>query len=339
VRDASSAPPASPASVSRRKLLAAAAAAPLAAACRTAESYPAPSGEATGAQGAAAKASPPGKAGERDVSRLVRAVATREGAGVHLRRSLGGQALSMLDPFLLLDEIHSDRREEFAAGFPEHPHRGFETVTYVIDGAMEHGDSLGNRGLLGPGAAQWMTAGRGIVHSEMPRSEKIMWGFQLWVNLAAREKMKKPRYQDIRPESIPEVSADGAKVRVVAGEIAGARGPVDGIAIAPRFFDVTLGRGQRLAHPLPASHNAFVYVIEGDALVGPSKKHAGSGDLAVLGPGEGALVSAEGGARFLLLSGEPIGEPVARYGPFVMNTDEELRQAVSDYRSGKLTSG
>ena len=317
-----------PRTLSRRKLLAVAAAAPLAA-CRTADPE----------RLAPAESAPAAKVGEREVSRIVRAVATTEGAGVHLRRSLGGQALSVLDPFLLLDEMHSDRREDFVKGFPEHPHRGFETVTYVIDGAMEHKDSLGNTGLLGPGAAQWMTAGRGIVHSEMPRSEKILWGFQLWVNLAAKEKMKRPRYQDIRPENIPEVSAEGAKVRVVAGEIAGARGPVDGIAIAPRFFDVTLGRGQRLAHPLPRSHNAFVYVIEGDALVGPGKKHATSGDLAVLGPGEGALVAAEAGARFLLLSGQPIGEPVARYGPFVMNTDEELRQAVQDYRSGRLVGG
>ena len=318
--------------LSRRNLLAAAATAPLAAAaaaCRTANPE-----RLTGAE-----AAPVPKTGEREVSRVVRAVATQEGAGVHLRRSLGGQALSVLDPFLLLDEIHSEHREDFVKGFPEHPHRGFETVTYVIDGAMEHKDSLGNTGLLGPGAAQWMTAGHGIIHSEMPRSEKIMWGFQLWVNLAAKEKMKKPRYQDIRPENIPEVSADGAKVRVVAGEIAGARGPVDGIAIAPRFFDVTLGRGQRLAHPLPRGHNAFVYVIEGDALVGPGKTHAGSGDLAVLGPGEGALVTAATGTRFLLLAGQPIGEPVARYGPFVMNTDEELRQAVSDYRAGRLLGG
>ncbi len=321
-------------SLSRRQLLAAAAAPPILAACRSvdAERLPPP-----GASGAAP--TPLLVKGERGVARVVRAVPTTEGAGVHLRRSLGGRALSVLDPFLLLDEIHSDRREEFAAGFPEHPHRGFETVTYVIDGAMEHGDSLGNKGHLGPGAAQWMTAGRGIIHSEMPRSEKVMWGFQLWVNLAAREKMKKPRYQDIRPENIPEVSVSGAKVRVVAGEAGGVRGPVDGIAIAPRFFDVTLGRGQRLAHALPASHNAFVYVIEGDALVGPDRTHAGSGDLAVLGAGEGALVSAESGARFLLLSGEPIGEPVARYGPFVMNTDEELKQAIADYRAGRLLDG
>lgn len=315
--------------LSRRQLLAAAAAPPLLAACRTAPAEPTtePTPPATSA------------ANEREASRIVRALATTEGAGVHLRRSLGGRALSVLDPFLLLDEIHSDRREDFAPGFPEHPHRGFETVTYVIDGAMEHKDSLGNTGHLGPGAAQWMTAGRGIVHSEMPRSEKVMWGFQLWVNLAAKEKMKKPRYQDIRPEDIPEISVAGAKTRLVAGEIDKTRGPVDGIAIAPRFFDVTLGRNQRFTEALPKTHNAFVYVVEGDALVGPKRTHASSGDLAVLGPGEGVLVSAETSARFLLLSGEPIGEPVARYGPFVMSTDEEIRQAISDYRSGRLVGG
>ncbi len=320
--------------LSRRQLLAAIATAKTFAACRSSPSEILPSGGVT-------SASPSGPAvpAERNVARIVPAVPTTEGAGVHLRRSLGGRALSILDPFLLLDEIHSTRREEFAPGFPEHPHRGFETVTYVIDGAMEHGDSLGNRGLLGPGAAQWMTAGRGIVHSEMPRSEKVMWGFQLWVNLAAREKMKAPRYQDIRPENIPEVSVAGAKTRVVAGEIAGVRGPVDGIAIAPRFFDVTLGKGQALEHPLPRAHNAFVYVIEGDARVGATRTRAASGDLAVLGPGEVALVSAEAGARFLLLSGEPLGEPVARRGPFVMSTEAELDQAIRDYRSGRLVSG
>jgi len=286
--------------------------------------------------------SPPTPPRERSIAQLVSAEATLEGAGVKLHRSLGSRALPMLDPFLLLDEIHSDNTDDYVAGFPTHPHRGFETVTYMIGGAMEHRDSLGNHGRLGPGSAQWMTAGHGIVHSEMPVAEKqntLLWGFQLWVNLPSSSKMIKPRYQDIAPGRIVETSAGDAAVRLVAGELGGKSGPVDGIVTAPNMLDVTLPEGGRFEHKLPASHNAFAYVLQGSALFGAPRTTVGSQQIAVFGPGDFVSAGSEHGARFLLLSGKPIGEPVARRGPFVMNTEEELEQAVDDYRSGRLVGG
>src|SRR4051812_7126447 len=197
---------------------------------------------------------------EREVVQRIDAQPTIEGAGVRLRRSLGSRALPLLDPFLMLDEFHSDRPEDYAAGFPSHPHRGFETVTYMIQGAMAHRDSLGNHGRLGPGSTQWMTAGHGIIHSEMPEQENgLMWGFQLWVNLPASHKMTQPRYQDLAPGRIEEIRLGDATVRLVAGEALGRRGPVDGIVTAPHMLDVALAPRGRFEHPLPASHNAFVY--------------------------------------------------------------------------------
>jgi len=276
----------------------------------------------------------------REVANLVDARPTVEGAGVKLRRSLGSRALPLLDPFLLLDEIHSDRPDDYMAGFPTHPHRGFETVTYVLHGAMEHRDSMGNHGRLGPGSAQWMTAGHGIVHSEMPQQERgLMWGFQLWVNLPAAQKLLKPRYQDIAPERITELRVDDAAVRLVAGEVGGRRGPVEGIVTAPEMLDVALPARGSMRRALPASHTAFVYVIEGAAEVGASRTRVADGQLAVLGPGELLTLRSEAGARMLCLAARPIGEPVARYGPFVMNTDAEIQQAVEDYRSGRLVGG
>lgn len=277
---------------------------------------------------------------ERGVKLVIPAAPTLEGAGVHLRRSLGSRALSMLDPFLLLDEIRSKDPADFIKGFPTHPHRGFETVTYMLGGTMEHQDSLGNRGLLSPGSAQWMTAGSGIVHSEMPqRDSSSFWGFQLWVNLPAANKMTKPRYQDIVPARIPEVSIGGAKVRLVAGEAGGARGPVEGIVTGPEFLDVTLSAGSRFSRELPAGHNAFAYVLEGSVGVGRDRQRANAGELAVLGSGSSVAFSGESGARFLLLAARPLGEPVARRGPFVMNTDAEIQQAISDYQNGTLVRG
>jgi redox-sensitive bicupin YhaK (pirin superfamily) len=276
----------------------------------------------------------------REVANLVDAQPTIEGAGVRLRRSLGSRALSFVDPFLLLDEIHSDRPDDYLRGFPTHPHRGFETVTYVLDGAMEHRDSLGNHGRLGPGSAQWMTAGHGIVHSEMPQQDKgLMWGFQLWVNLPAASKLCRPRYQDIAPERVTEAHVDDASVRVVAGELAGRRGPVEGIVTGPEMLDVRLPARGTMRHALPASLNALVYVIEGAAEVGEAKTAVGDGQLAVLGPGDHLTLRSPRGARLLCLAARPIGEPVARYGPFVMNTEDELRQAIEDYRAGRLTDG
>jgi quercetin 2,3-dioxygenase len=203
---------------------------------------------------------------------------------------------------------------------------------------MEHKDSLGNSGRLGPGSTQWMTAGHGIVHSEMPQQENgLMWGFQLWVNLPAAKKLTKPRYQDLAPQKIVELAIDDAQVRLVAGEAQGKRGPVDGIVTEPQMLDVALRKGGRFAHAVPASHNAFALVFEGAMALGPSRTRVVAGQIAVLGPGEIVTARTDEGGRMLLLAGRPLGEPVARYGPFVMNTDEELKRAVSDYQSGRLT--
>ncbi len=273
----------------------------------------------------------------RPVARLVDAQPTLEGAGVHLRRSLGSQALPMLDPFLLLDEVHSERPEDYLPGFPTHPHRGFETVTYVLDGAFEHRDSLGNHGRLTPGSAQWMTAGRGIVHSEMPgQTAGGMWLFQLWVNLPRASKMIRPRYQDIAPGRVVEARVDDARARLVAGSLAGRTGPVEGIVTAPQMIDLRFeGRG-RSAVPVAPDHTAFAYVVEGRVKLGADEAPARAGQLAVLGPGDRVVAKADGPARVLLLSARPIGEPVARGGPFVMNTYDEVRQAWEDYRAGRL---
>jgi redox-sensitive bicupin YhaK (pirin superfamily) len=275
----------------------------------------------------------------REVVQVIDAQPTIEGAGVHLRRSLGSRALPLLDPFLMLDEFHSDRPEDYAPGFPSHPHRGFETVTYMLDGAVEHRDSLGNHGHLGPGWTQWMTAGHGIIHSEMPVHEPgstLMWGFQLWINLPAAKKLVPPRYQDVAPGRIPEVAVDEATVRVVAGQVGGKTGPVDGIVTTPQMLDIKIAARGAVRHAVPTSHNAFVYVFDGEAEIGPGRAKVAAGQLAVLGPGELFTARAANGARLLSFAGRPIGEPVARYGPFVMNTDDELRQAVEDYRSGRL---
>jgi redox-sensitive bicupin YhaK (pirin superfamily) len=281
-----------------------------------------------------------GPARPREVANLVDAQPTVEGAGVRLRRALGSRALPMLDPFLLLDEIHSDNPDDYLPGFPTHPHRGFETVTYVLDGAMEHRDSMGNHGHLGPGSAQWMTAGHGIVHSEMPQQEKgRMWGFQLWVNLPAANKLIHPRYQDIAPGRVVETMVDDAAVRLVAGEVDGKRGPVEGIVTAPEMLDVSLPPRGSMSRALAASHTAFVYVIEGNVEVGGARTAVGAGQLAALGAGDLLALRSTTGGRLLCFAARPIGEPVARYGPFVMNTDEEIRQAVDDYRSGRLVGG
>jgi quercetin 2,3-dioxygenase len=271
----------------------------------------------------------------RAVVKVVAGQATSDGAGVRLKRTIGTHGLDHVDPFLLLDEFKSEQGSDYAAGFPDHPHRGFETVTYMLAGSMEHRDHAGNRGLLGPGSVQWMTAGRGIIHSEMPRQhDGLMWGFQLWVNLPARDKMAPPRYQDIPPERVPEaVTAEGARVRVLAGEAAGVTGPVEGIATQPLYLDVALPAGGRVVQPVPSGHNAFAYVFEGAVRFGAERVEAGH--LGLLGPGDRVEAAADGGpARFLLLAAQPIGEPIARLGPFVMNTREELMQAVHDFQSG-----
>lgn len=277
----------------------------------------------------------------REVAKVIRAEPTVDGAGVRLNRVLGGRALPLLDPFLLLDEFRSDSPNDYIAGFPDHPHRGFETVTYMLEGAMEHRDSVGNHGRLGPGSAQWMTAGRGIVHSEMPKQERgLMWGYQLWVNLPKRSKWRAPRYQDIAGDRIETRAVDDANVRVVAGNAGGIVGPVQGIDVEPLFLDVKLERGGRFSHELPPEHTAFLYVVAGALDVGSGSREVREGELAVLGSGELVAVGCRASSgRGLLLAARPLNEPVARRGPFVMNTDDEIRQAFEDYRTGRLVSG
>lgn len=275
--------------------------------------------------------------GARGVARVVRGHAASDGAGVRLNRVIGGPDLPQLDPFLLLDEFRSDSAADYMAGFPNHPHRGFETVTYMLAGRMRHADNQGNSGLLVPGSVQWMTAGRGIVHSEMPEQENgLMQGFQLWVNLPAKEKMTAPRYQDIAPDRIPEVNAgEGTRVRVIAGTFNGATGPVQAVATQPLYLDARLEAKRRVQVPVPESHNAFVYVYEGELAI--DGRQVSRGDLAVLS--EGSEVGAAAGvaaARFILVAGKPLKEPVARYGPFVMNSREEIQQAMRDFSEGRL---
>jgi redox-sensitive bicupin YhaK (pirin superfamily) len=276
----------------------------------------------------------------RNVARVLTGQPTSDGAGVKLTRVIGTQALPDLDPFLMLDEFRSDDPKAYLAGFPDHPHRGFETVTYMLAGRMRHHDNKGNKGMLGPGSVQWMTAARGIVHSEMPEQEEgLMRGFQLWVNLPARDKMTAPRYQDIEPSAIPEVAlADGTRVRVLAGEVNGIVGPVSAVATEPVYLDVALAPGGRFEHALPAGHTAFAYVYEGTAVIGnpPAGKEVARGHLAVLSAGRRVAVGAAAPARFILIAGRPLGEPVVKYGPFVMNTADEIRQAVRDYQSGRF---
>jgi redox-sensitive bicupin YhaK (pirin superfamily) len=277
----------------------------------------------------------------RRVVRIVTGQPASDGAGVRLNRVIGTPQLDHVDPFLLLDEFKSDRPDDYLAGFPDHPHRGFETVTYMLAGAMRHQDHAGNQGDLVAGSVQWMTAGRGIVHSEMPRQKDgLMWGFQLWINLPATEKMTAPRYQDIAPEKIPEVAlADGVRARVIAGEAGGARGPVAGITTQPLYLDVRMEPGSRVAHDVAAGHAAFAYVYDGGATFdgGDDGREVSAGQLAVLGDGERVSATATGaGVRFLLLAARPLREPIARYGPFVMNTREEIVQAVQDFQEGRF---
>lgn len=276
----------------------------------------------------------------RQVARIVRGRPTSDGAGVKLTRVIGQPDLDMLDPFLMLDEFRSDQASDYIAGFPSHPHRGFETVTYMLAGRMRHGDNQGNSGLLTAGSVQWMTAGRGIVHSEMPEQENgLMWGFQLWVNLPAKDKMTAPRYQDIAPERIPEIElATGVSARVIAGEAGGVKGPVEAEATAAVYLDLQLEAGAAVDVPLPRDHNAFAYVYAGQAQVGDGATGAlQRGDLGVLRKGDKVHVAApQGAARLILVAGRPFNEPVAKYGPFVMNTQQQIVQAVEDFRAGRF---
>ena len=293
----------------------------------------------------------------RPVKSIVSSKPTMEGAGVHLRRAFGFGDTTEFDPFLLLDDFRNDNPGEYLAGFPWHPHRGIETITYVLAGDVEHGDSLGNRGVLGAGDVQWMTAGRGILHQEMPKGDKLgrMHGFQLWANLPSSLKMTAPRYQDVKGAEIPEVvDDDGTRVRVVCGDFWGRRGPVEGVAADPRYLDVFVPAGKRKTLPVELERHAFAYVFEGsgdfraasrpfgvltektdganEILV---REQTGNRSLVLFDSGDEVTVQAgDEGVRFLLVSGKPLKEPVAWYGPIVMNTQVELRQAVAELRSG-----
>jgi len=275
----------------------------------------------------------------RTLQRVIPSIPASDGAGVKLRRSLGASQLARHDPFLMLDEFYSDDPDDYLAGFPSHPHRGFETVTYMLDGHMQHKDSGGNTGDLGPGDVQWMTAARGIIHSEMPQqTEGRMRGFQLWLNLPAKEKMKPAAYRDIPAAQIPWAKpAQGVSVKVIAGTLGGVAGPVQGLSTEARYFDVHLEPHAVFEAPLPAGHNAFLYAYEGEAAVGEEKKPLPHRAAGLLSDGDAVRVEAgEKGARVLLLAGKPIREPVVQYGPFVMNTREEIEQAIADYQSGEF---
>lgn len=275
------------------------------------------------------------------VGRKLRGQATSDGAGVRLTRVIGGPQLPDLDPFLLLDEFGTDRPEDYLAGFPEHPHRGFETVTYMLDGRMRHRDNHGNEGVLVPGSVQWMTAGRGLVHSEMPEQEAgRMRGFQLWVNLPAREKMTDPKYQEFAPDRIVQLRpADGVEVKLIAGRVGEVSGPIAQPATDPVYLDIALAAAAQWEYELPEGHNAFVYVYEGGIAVGDGEdaREIDAQELAVLSGGHLLKLRDSGrGSRLIVVAGRPLREPVARYGPFVMNTKQEVMQAFVDFQEGKF---
>jgi hypothetical protein len=272
----------------------------------------------------------------RKIIQLVPAVEITEGAGVTVHRTIGTPTLKNLDPFLMLDHFGSEDPDDYIAGFPDHPHRGFITFTYMLDGHMEHRDSMGNTGDLRAGGAQWMKAASGVIHSEMPRqTQGRMRGFQLWINLPASKKMSDPAYQEFSPGAIPEIRQQGCRVRLLAGEYAGQCGVVDDPNTDVRYLDVALDAGSSCEFSLLATQTAFVYVYEGDAHAGdrPLPRH----HLAVLAEGDAIeLAAGADGARFILVSGQPLKESIVQYGPFVMNTRQEIEQAVNDYRSGRL---
>ena len=280
----------------------------------------------------------------RALDRIIPAQETSDGAGVKLRRSIGQSPFTRHDPFLMLDEFGTDNPQDYIAGFPDHPHRGFETVTYMLDGHMLHQDHMGNRGDLRSGDVQWMTAGRGIIHSEMPQQlEGRMRGFQLWLNLPAAEKMKPAAYRDIPAREIPEHVFDGGNVKVIAGslEYDGVRieGPIRGCTSEPLFWDVHLDPAGVFSSALPAAHNAFVYLYDGDAGIGSPLRALPRRSAGLLSAGDRLEIHAgKAGARLVLLAGRPLGEPVVQHGPFVMNTREEIEQAIRDYQTGRLAA-
>ncbi len=272
----------------------------------------------------------------RKVDKILKSKPTVEGAGVHLKRAFGFNEVPLLDPFLLLDDFHSDNPNDYLMGFPWHPHRGIETVTYMLEGTVEHGDSMGNKGVIKSGDVQWMTAGNGIIHQEMPKGKNgDLWGFQLWVNLPAKSKMMDPRYREVKGKEIPEVELDGGiKVKVISGKVGGVKGPVRDIVVDPEYLDVSMGPGAEFEREFKNGYKVFAYVIDG------SGDFAGEGPidreiLVVFSDGAGVSMKAgEKGLRFLLVSGKPLNEPVAWSGPIVMNTQEELELALREFYEG-----
>jgi hypothetical protein len=293
---------------------------------------------------------------QRAIKKVWKSRPTLEGAGVQLRRAFGNHEVSQLDPFLLLDAFRSENPDDYRRGFPWHPHRGMETITYVLDGDVEHSDSLGNSGIIASGDVQWMTAGSGIIHQEMPKGDRKgqMWGFQLWSNLPARHKMMDPRYREVKGADIPVAKTpDGATVRVICGEVAGVRGPVREILTDPEYLDVSLPAGKAFTHPVKVGHTVFAYVMEGEGYFDGGRDSfareevgenyfdmarpcvCGTDTLVLYGPGDTVVVTTDKKpVRFLLVAGKPLGEPVAWYGPIVMNTQEELRTAFQEYQDG-----
>ncbi|MFN7726103.1 MAG: pirin family protein [Rubrivivax sp.] len=275
----------------------------------------------------------------RTVERLVQGQATSDGAGVKLVRVLTQNLQRRLDPFLMLDNFGTDNPGDYIGGFPDHPHRGFETITYMLQGRMRHRDSVGNNGLLTPGAVQWMTAGRGVIHSEMPEQQDgAMEGFQLWLNLPARDKLCEPWYRDVRPEEIPEWQGEGVTARVIAGSTHGLAGAVQRDATDVHYLDLHLAAGARFEQTLPPGHNAFVYVYRGELQVADTVVRRSRMAILANTPGSDGVVlqAREEAARAILIAGRPLNEPIAQYGPFVMNTQQEIFQAVQDFQAGRL---
>jgi redox-sensitive bicupin YhaK (pirin superfamily) len=290
----------------------------------------------------------PTQSTSRTIERIVRGVATSDGAGVKLTRVLTQDLQRRLDPFLMLDAFGSDKPDEYIAGFPDHPHRGFETVTYMLEGTLRHRDNHGGEGVLGPGGVQWMTAGRGIVHSEFPEQDHgMMAGFQLWLNLPGKDKLCDPGYRDLPAKTIPVVTtASGVSIKVIAGESHGMAGAMTRAPTEPIYLDLHLPGGADFEQSLPQGHNAFIYVYEGAVTVGDpdgtganAPRPVQKSEMGILANTQGAAgvtISSKDPASLLLIAGRPLGEPIAQYGPFVMNTQDELRQAVTDYQSGKF---
>jgi redox-sensitive bicupin YhaK (pirin superfamily) len=292
----------------------------------------------------------------RKIKKILKSKPTIEGAGVHLKRAFGYYQVPLLDPFLLLDDFHSDKPADYIKGFPWHPHRGIETITYMLNGEVEHGDSMGNKGVIRAGDIQWMTAGSGIIHQEMPKGRKdgLMWGFQLWANLPASRKMMEPRYREVKKETIPEITGDrGAKIKIICGDVNGTKGPVKDIVTEPEYLDISVQPRSNFRRRIKTAHTVFAYVIEGAGYFDEERDPYGyemtganyfdlnrnslihNESLVIFDEGSEVSVSTgEKPVRFLLISGRPVGEPVAWYGPIVMNTQEELRTAFEEYENG-----